>query len=111
MAKKKTSRAKSKADSPTESLDFETSLAQVEQIVVKLEAGELNLTDSLEQYELGIRRLKQCHQVLEAAEQRVNLLAGFDSDGNPIHESLIEHNRGAAAESVDTSVDEPPGLF
>lgn len=70
--------------------DFEKSVEEIEQIVAKLESGELNLTDSLSNYELGIKRLKQCHQILEAAEQTVSLLSGFDADGDPIIEPMPE---------------------
>jgi len=110
MAKKKTAKAKD-AD---EAIDFEASLAEVEQIVSQLESGQLNLTDSLKQYELGIKRLKQCHQLLEAAEQRVSQLAGFDADGNPITEPLSDPDQtkpGTNPNSPPGSVDDSPGLF
>lgn len=70
--------------------DFEKSVEEIEQIVTKLESGELNLTDSLSNYELGIKRLKQCHQLLESAEQKVSLLSGFDADGDPVIEPMPE---------------------
>ena len=85
MAKKKANAAKkSTAKGP----DFEASLAEVEQIVARLESGELGLTESLQQYEMGIKRLKRCHHLLNAAEQRVSLLSGFDADGNPVTEPM-----------------------
>ena len=85
MAKKKANPAKkSTAKGP----DFETSLAEVERIVARLESGELGLTESLQQYETGIKQLKRCHRLLDAAEQRVSLLSGFDADGNPITEPM-----------------------
>ncbi len=126
MAKKKTannSAPDTRADDP---IDFESSLAEVEQIVAQLEGGELNLTESLHQYELGIRRLKRCHQLLEAAEQKVNQLAGFDADGNPVLEPLSDSSRAARSQSggsqsggsqsaefhsPPSSVDDSPGLF
>lgn len=71
-------------------IDFEDALSEVEQIVSRLEAGDLGLTESLGQYEIGVRRLKQCHQLLGAAEQRVSVLAGFDAEGNPVAEPLAD---------------------
>lgn len=71
-------------------IDFEDALSEVEQIVAELEAGDLGLTESLGQYEVGVRRLKQCHAMLAEAEQRVSVLAGFDADGNPVTEPLDE---------------------
>ena len=83
MAKKRSTPRGSKQDDQ-ESVDFESSLAEVERIVARLESGELGLTESLQDYETGIRQLKRCHALLDAAEQRVSVLAGFDADGNPL---------------------------
>ncbi|QDT03435.1 Exodeoxyribonuclease 7 small subunit [Rubripirellula lacrimiformis] len=71
-------------------INFETALAEVEQIVAELESGDLGLTESLGQYEVGVKRLKQCHRILAAAEQKVSVLAGFDSEGNPVTEPIAE---------------------
>lgn len=111
MAKKKASSPKTASPKLKKPVDFESSLAEVEQIVRQLETGELNLTESLGQYELGIKRLKQCHQVLEAAEQRVSQLAGFDADGNPIQHSLDDSKNASSGTSSSPSVDDKPGLF
>jgi len=87
MAKKKSSTSPAKQNDAG-TIDFEASLADVEQIVSRLESGELGLTESLEQYETGIKQLKQCHALLDAAEQRVSVLSGFDADGNPLTQPL-----------------------
>ncbi len=89
MAKKKPpSTRKSDALGSDDGLDFEASLADVEKIVAQLESGDLGLSESLQQYETGIKQLKRCHALLDAAEQKVSLLSGFDSDGNPITQPL-----------------------
>ena len=112
MAKKKATSPKTASQKTTQPVDFESSLAEVERIVMQLEAGDLNLTESLAQYELGIKRLKQCHQVLETAEQRVSQLAGFDADGNPIHQSSDgSPTAPSGPSSSSSSVDDKPGLF
>ena len=53
---------------------FEDHLAAVEDAVQKLERGELPLEDALAQYEAGIKSLKQCYAILEAAEKKVEIL-------------------------------------
>jgi exodeoxyribonuclease VII small subunit len=83
MAKKRSTPRSGKQDDP-ERVDFESSLAEVERIVARLESGELGLTESLQDYETGIGQLKRCHALLDAAEQRVSVLSGFDADGNPL---------------------------
>ncbi len=54
--------------------DFEASMAELEQIVQKLEQGELSLDDSLQQFERGVALARQCQTALQAAEQRVQIL-------------------------------------
>ena len=92
MAKKKKMSPKESSPQPVaareEDLNFEKALSDVEAIVGELESGSLGLSESLQQYEEGIRQLKRCHQLLDSAEQRVSLLAGFDADGNPVQEAF-----------------------
>jgi exodeoxyribonuclease VII small subunit len=54
--------------------NFEQSLKQLEQIVQKMESGELGLEQSLEQFEQGIQLAKSCQTALSKAELRVNQL-------------------------------------
>lgn len=75
-----------KTDEPT----FELALQQLEQIVQKLEKGELPLEESLKLYEDGIRLSRLCHGKLEEAEGRIEMLLkdargepALDADGRP----------------------------
>jgi exodeoxyribonuclease VII small subunit len=61
--------------------NFEDSLAELEQIVAKLEGGNLGLSDSLAAYEQGVKRLKSCYQMLEYAERRIELVQSVDAAG------------------------------
>lgn len=54
--------------------DFEQSLAALEALVARMEAGDLSLEDSLKAFEEGVQLTRECQARLEAAEQRVNLL-------------------------------------
>jgi len=75
-----------KTDEPT----FEQALQQLEQIVQKLEKGELPLEESLKLYEEGIRLSRLCHGKLEEAEGRIEALLkdargepALDAEGRP----------------------------
>ena len=68
----------------TQDMNFEESLAKLEEIVRQLEEGQLGLSDSLARYEEGVKHLKLCYQSLQFAERKIELLAGLDADGNPI---------------------------
>ena len=54
--------------------DFEHSLEQLEQLVARMEGGELSLDESLTSFERGIGLYRHCQQALEKAELRVQLL-------------------------------------
>jgi len=69
---------------------FEAALREIEQIVDRLEGGELDLDDSLDQYQKGIETLKECHSLLGKAERKITLLSGFDADGNPVETPFEE---------------------
>lgn len=56
------------------SFTFETAMAELEQLVVKMESGELSLEDSLQAFEQGVSLTRQCQEALTQAEQRVHQL-------------------------------------
>ncbi|MFH0910239.1 MAG: exodeoxyribonuclease VII small subunit [Planctomycetota bacterium] len=62
--------ARKKSGAPT----FEELLRQTEEAVERLESGELPLEESLEEYEKGVRNLKACARLIEAAQKKVQQL-------------------------------------
>ena len=62
-------------------IDFEASLDRLEQLVERMEDGELSLEESLKVFEQGIKLTRECQQALEEAEQKVQLL--LERDGAP----------------------------
>ncbi len=69
---------------------FEAALVKLEQIVQRLEKGELPLEESLVLYEEGVRLSRLCHAKLEEAEGKIELLLKdargdlvLDKDGHP----------------------------
>jgi len=53
---------------------FETSLCELEQIVEKLESGDLPLEESLELFEKGTKLSRECRARLTNAERRIEIL-------------------------------------
>jgi len=53
---------------------FESALKQLEEIVQRLEKGELALEESLKLYEDGVRLSRLCHAKLEEAEGKIEML-------------------------------------
>ena len=54
--------------------DFEKSLDELEQLVVRMEQGELGLDDSLQSFERGVALYRTCQGALDQAKLRVSQL-------------------------------------
>ena len=71
-------------------VNFEKSLAQLEETVSLLESGdELTLEDSLKAFEDGIRFARLCRQKLDDAELRIQQLT---EDGEEPFDGLRDEN-------------------
>ena len=57
-----------------DSVDFEKSIAELEQLVERMEAGDLSLEQSLKDFERGIALTRTCQKALADAEQKVKML-------------------------------------
>lgn len=55
-------------------VNFESSLSELQQIVEKMEHGNLSLEASLTAFEQGVRLTQQCQKALADAEQKVQIL-------------------------------------
>jgi exodeoxyribonuclease VII small subunit len=53
---------------------FEVAIEQLQQTVKRLESGELNLEQALQQFEEGVKLTRVCQEHLNVAEQRVEVL-------------------------------------
>ena len=60
---------------------FENSMAELEEVVAKLEAGDVTLDESLKLFEQGIKLANSCSKKLDEAEKKVKILtAGADGE-------------------------------
>src|SRR6476620_4804089 len=71
--------ARKPSEEPSPVADFEASLDQLEQLVDKMEHGEMSLEESLAAYERGVGLYRRCQTALEQAELRVRLLSDPDN--------------------------------
>lgn len=70
----------------SKAIHFEHSVLELEEIVKQLEKGELSLEESLKQFEKGIHLARRCQDVLNQAEQKIEVLTnqanteGYEDD-------------------------------
>ena len=64
----------SESPSPTDLVPFEATLAQLEELVARLESGDLPLDEALKTFERGVRLTRECQGALSAAQQKVQQL-------------------------------------
>jgi exodeoxyribonuclease VII small subunit len=76
-------------------LDFESSLAELELLVERLEQGDLALDDALKCFERGVALTRQCQGALKAAQQKVEIL--LTRNGNAEVEPFAESAEAALA--------------
>jgi len=69
---------------------FEDALAKLEEIVKKMESGDLSLEDSLKSFEDGIRLVRVCSRKLDEAQRRVELL--LQEEGEPVAKPYREED-------------------
>ncbi len=98
-----TDQPESEGRDQSDSETFEQSLRRLEQIVGRLEEGNLPLEESLELYERGIGAYRRCQKLLLDADARVQKLV------ETLEGELEEEPFDASAESDETSGDREAG--
>ena len=59
---------------------FENKMQELEQIVTELETGNLNLDESVKNFEKGMKIAKDCSKMLEETEKRITVLLNDDGE-------------------------------
>jgi exodeoxyribonuclease VII small subunit len=70
-----------KAANSTNKIDFEDALRELEELVERMEQGDLSLEQSLKDFERGVALTRACQQALQEAEQKVQVLMSKDEEG------------------------------
>lgn len=65
---------------------FEDNLLEVDEIIEKLESGELTLTESIKEYENAMKLLKKSSELLNKAEGKI--LKVTEDSGNILTEEV-----------------------
>ena len=70
------------AETPVTELSFEQAMAELEQVVGRLERGDVALDESITLYERGAALKKRCEAKLKEAEEKVAAIT-LDAEGTP----------------------------
>ena len=76
-------------DTPVSEMSFEQAMAELEQVVGKLERGDVALDESITLYERGAELKKRCEAKLKEAEEKVAAIT-LDAEGNPTGTKPVE---------------------
>ncbi len=77
-----------------EPIDFEAALAELEDLVGKMEAGSMSLEASLAAFERGIKLTRECQAALKSAELRIKALT---QEGDELDLSASGDERSSAS--------------
>jgi exodeoxyribonuclease VII small subunit len=73
---------------------FEGTLAELEELVARMEAGDLPLEEAMRSFERGVQLTRECQAALLAAQQRVQV--------------LMQRAAGPSIEEFDLEGTDPP---
>ncbi len=70
-------------DKPVEQMSFEEAMAALEQVVERLDRGDVPLEEAISLYERGAQLRRRCEAKLKEAEEKVAKLT-LDGNGQPV---------------------------
>ena len=77
------------SDKPVAEMSFEEAMRALEDVVGKLERGDVPLEQSIALYERGAELKKRCEAKLKEAEEKVAAIT-LDGQGNPVGLTPVE---------------------
>lgn len=91
------------AQDEADPVSFEQAIDQLEQLIEKIESGEVGLEQALKHYEQGTQLIKRCRSILDSAEKRIAELT--ETEGGGLEMSGESTDVGDEAEN---DADDPP---
>ena len=76
-------------ETPVAEMSFEDAMKELEEVVGKLERGDVALEDSIKLYERGAELKKRCEAKLKEAEEKVAAIT-LDGEGTPTGTRPVE---------------------
>ncbi|MBS0003404.1 MAG: exodeoxyribonuclease VII small subunit [Thioalkalivibrio sp.] len=83
-------------DPPKSPAAFEAAMEALEQLVARMEAGDLPLEESLREYQRGMELVRSCQEALDEAQRRIDSLIESPADssagGDPNDSTKVPEN-------------------
>lgn len=61
-------------------LTFEEAMAKLEEILSKMDRGEVPLEESMQNFEAGMKLIAHCEALLNSYERRISKLTGYGEE-------------------------------
>ena len=85
----------------SQDVDFEKAMADLEGLIKTLEAGDMPLAKALEDFEKGVRLVKQCQTHLDQAKAQVDALMADQMNNQMNEQSNDPANSDQSSETSD----------
>ncbi|HPR50133.1 MAG TPA: exodeoxyribonuclease VII small subunit [Spirochaetota bacterium] len=82
-------------------VSFEKALENLEEIVSRLETGDLGLEDAIKEFEKGMGLARLCHDKLEEAERKIEILQKGDRGAVEKKEVSVKKETGEIEDDDD----------
>lgn len=94
---------------PAPQANFEQAMSRLEEIVEKMESGDLALEDLIVRYEEGMQLVKVCQDRLASAEERIEMITR-NSAGKPVVQEFESAASAAAVPEPPATQGEPKNV-
>lgn len=99
-----------KREPSPEQLGYEQAIERLEDLIERIESGEIGLEESLKQYETGMALIRRCRAILSTAERKIaELTADGAGDLRVRGEAPLEDadaDPGGAADGGESDADD-----
>jgi exodeoxyribonuclease VII small subunit len=83
---------------------FEAAMDALEQLVARMEAGDLPLEESLQEYQRGMELVRSCQEALDEAQRRIDNVMESSAPPSP---GPIDQNDSTKVPDISESDDTP----
>lgn len=59
-------------------IQLEEAFSQLEDVIAKMQSGELTLEQSFQKYEEGMKLIQSCHSAIDKVEKKLQVIEGVE---------------------------------